>query len=266
MQVRIPLSLVALLLAVEAFSQQSAKPRPSFLLHGNPLITLGGTGAIHGVVIAHDGQPAKGITVTVVWLCPETCQFVMSNAMTNEAGEYRFDPVTFGNYDVFVGDVFDLVGSPSKFTATLNDRVELSPDQPEAEARFEVCEQCTPYNRPRGYAGKVTGVVVGQTRTVGCVSVRRDGSSYVEAYHEDFWERIDAPGRLEALDKFESDVQELMQRIRSFRDSNACAHAVFAEAVRRIETEDREELDKRLRAEYREKQERRLGIAPITGH
>jgi hypothetical protein len=142
-RMRIPLTLVALLLAVEAFSQQSAKPRPAVLLHGDPVITLGGTGAIHGVVIAHDGQPAKGITVTAFWLCPESCQIVMSSTTTNEAGEYRFEPVTFGKYAVFVGNVLDFVDSPSKFTATplTEDKVELSPDDPEAEVRFEVRER-----------------------------------------------------------------------------------------------------------------------------
>jgi hypothetical protein len=141
-KVRIPLTLVALLLAVEAFSQQSAKPQPAVLLHGDPIITLGGTGAIHGVVIAHNGQPAKGITVTALWHCAETCQIVMSSTTTNDAGEYRFEPVTFGKYDVFVGWLVDLVDYPPKFTATpLSDEVELSPDHPVAEVRFEVCER-----------------------------------------------------------------------------------------------------------------------------
>jgi hypothetical protein len=143
-RMRIPLALVALLLTVEAFGQQSAKPRPAVLLHGDPVLILGEvTGAIHGVVIAHGGQPAKGVTVTAHWLCPEVCQFVMSRTTTNEAGEYRFEPVTFGKYALFVGDVFDLGGSPSKFTASpLSDHtVELSPDHPEAEVRFEICER-----------------------------------------------------------------------------------------------------------------------------
>jgi hypothetical protein len=115
-----------------------------------------------------------------------------------------------------------------------------------------------------GYAGKVTGVVVGQSRTPGCIRVRREGSATtVETYNEAFWDHIDSPERLESLDKFEFDVRELMRRIRSFRDSDGRTHAVFSEAMHRIEKEDREALDARLRAEYREKQERRLGVAPI---
>jgi hypothetical protein len=158
---RIPLILVVLLVAVEAFGQQPAKPQPSVLLHsdpiyiilggthGIPIYTLGGTGAIHGVVIAHNGQPAKGITVTALLLCPETCPALESSAVTDEAGEYRFEPVTFGKYDVFVGGLSDfVVGFPSKFAATpLSDQVELSPDDPEAEVGFEVCERVPHKNK-----------------------------------------------------------------------------------------------------------------------
>lgn len=143
-QMRIPLTVVALFLAVEAFSQQSAKPRPAVLLHGKSAAEAReATGAIYGVVIAHGGRPAKGITVTALWLCPETCMTVMSSTLTNEAGEYRFEPVTFGKYSLSVPYPFDLPGSPPKFTACpLGDNtVELSPDHREAEVRFEVCER-----------------------------------------------------------------------------------------------------------------------------
>jgi hypothetical protein len=68
----------------------------------------------------------------------------MSTAVTNEAGEYQFEPVTYGKYSLFVGgDVFGLGGSRLKSTATLliGERVELSPDHPQAEVRFEIPER-----------------------------------------------------------------------------------------------------------------------------
>jgi hypothetical protein len=67
----------------------------------------------------------------------------MSTTTTNEAGVYRFEPVTFGNYEVFVGYLpIDLLVSPPAITATpLSDTtVELSLDHREAEVRFEVCK------------------------------------------------------------------------------------------------------------------------------
>jgi hypothetical protein len=129
----------AALLTVEAFSQQSARPQPSSLLYGSFAVSPETTGAIHGVVIAQDGRPAKGVLVTVLRLCPddEACFVVTSNTTTNEAGEYLFEPVTFGNYSVFVGWLVEL--DPPRFTATpLSEAVELSLDHPEAEVRFEV--------------------------------------------------------------------------------------------------------------------------------
>jgi len=138
LRMRIPLALVVLLLTVEAFSQQ-AKPGPVFnayvgvLVHGDDP-----TGAIHGVV-TRDSKPAKGISVTAHWVCPEGCLFMASTVITNDAGEYRFEPVTFGKYSVFVGSAMDLVG-PQKPTAPplSYDKVELSPNHAGAEVRFEV--------------------------------------------------------------------------------------------------------------------------------
>ena len=141
---RIPLACFALFLTVETFSQNPAKPRPAVLLHGKSTAEArGATGAIYGVVVAHGGQPAKGITVTALWLCPETCTAVMSSTVTNEAGEYRFEPVTLGKYGLSVPYPFDLPGSLSRFTASpLSDNtVDLSPDHPEAEVHFEISER-----------------------------------------------------------------------------------------------------------------------------
>ena len=143
---KLPLTLVALFLTVGAFSQQSAKPIPSVLLHGQQVVGQP-TGAIHGVVIGHGGQPAKRIRVVAFWDCPGPCQIVMSTAMTNEAGEYRFEPVTLGRYSLCAGASSMLTPSPfsgcSMFTTSplSANPVELSLDHPEAEVRFEVRER-----------------------------------------------------------------------------------------------------------------------------
>jgi hypothetical protein len=69
----------------------------------------------------------------------------MSNTLTNEAGEYRFEPVSFGDYLVFVGDFFTLIGPNSESPATPfnGTTVELSSDHPEAEVQFEICKKPT---------------------------------------------------------------------------------------------------------------------------
>jgi hypothetical protein len=127
------------------YREVSAQTIPAVLLHGGSG-TAAGTGAIHGVIVTPDGQPAKGITVTAFWLGPDilgTHPVEMSTTTTNEAGVYRFEPVTFGNYEVFVGYLpIDLLVSPPAITATpLSDTtVELSLDHREAEVRFEVCK------------------------------------------------------------------------------------------------------------------------------
>ncbi len=134
---RIPLILVALLLTVEAFSQQ-AKPRPVFVISAGVLVHGDDpTGAIHGVVTL-DGKPAKGITVTAQWLCPEVCFNMASSVITNEAGEYRFEPVTFGQYSVFVGTMFDLLPLPKSVAPLKYEKVELSPVHPDSEVRFDI--------------------------------------------------------------------------------------------------------------------------------
>jgi carboxypeptidase family protein len=140
---KILLPLIALLWAVGSFSQQSASPHPSVLLHEDPGNALGGTGAIYGVVIDGNGQPASGITVTAFWLCPKVCQYITSSAVTNKAGKYRFDPVTFGKYVVSVGEMYGHVGPPSRRAAAArgDHKVQLSSDHPEAEVRFEVRER-----------------------------------------------------------------------------------------------------------------------------
>lgn len=67
----------------------------------------------------------------------------MSSTVTTEAGEYLFDPVTFGEYTVSVGDPFDLGDSPPRVSAPpLSDsNIELTSDHPEAEVRFELFER-----------------------------------------------------------------------------------------------------------------------------
>jgi Carboxypeptidase regulatory-like domain len=144
---RIGLALVVLLLTVQTFSQQSAKANPAVLLHGDHPPAVGeATGAIQGFVISPQGQPVKGVLVTVHWVCPESCFGAMSSTVTDDAGVYRFEPVSFGKYAVFVGLPFDFGDIPSIGCATpLTDyTVELSADHPEAEVRFELCERVPP--------------------------------------------------------------------------------------------------------------------------
>jgi len=125
------------------YRQVPAQTTTAVFLHEGP--GTAGTGAIHGVIVTPDGKPAKGITVTALWLGPDifgTDLIDMSTTITNEAGVYRFEPVTFGNYEVFVGHLpIHLLGSPPAIKATpLSDTtVELSLHHPEAEVRFEVC-------------------------------------------------------------------------------------------------------------------------------
>lgn len=66
------------------------------LLHGDEQ----GRGAIRGVVIGRNGEPAGHAGVMVVWLCPKGCPTVRSSTTTNSIGEFRFDPITVGKYIV----------------------------------------------------------------------------------------------------------------------------------------------------------------------
>lgn len=153
-----PHSLLAQRSASNDKPQAFAGCHHAVLLHGDPPLKFGeATGAIHGIVISSQGQPVKGVLVTAHWVCPESCFATMSSTTTDEAGEYRFEPVTFGEYAVFVGLPFDLGGLPSNPCATpLTDyTVELSTDHPEAEVRFQLCERVPPKNKQFG-----TGVTV----------------------------------------------------------------------------------------------------------
>src|SRR5947209_4499269 len=94
---KIAFALTVLWLTVAASSQESKQPSNGVLIgsSGQP------AGEIRGVVIGQDGQPVKGIRLGAVMQCPGACVFWMSDTITNQAGEYRFQRLPLRKYSVF---------------------------------------------------------------------------------------------------------------------------------------------------------------------
>ena len=112
---------VAFLLLATAVSQQRDKPRPK--------------GAIQGITIGDDGQPAKGIRLTAHPVGGVVRGPVFPSAITNDTGEYRFENLPrWGRYSVYAED--DDAGY-SRFSTGPADceswEVEVTPAHPEAE-------------------------------------------------------------------------------------------------------------------------------------
>jgi hypothetical protein len=109
----------ALLAGVSA--QQDTEPTPK--------------GAIYGIALGQDGQPAKHIRLIAHPLDAALAARLPSTE-TNDAGEYRFENVPWwGRYTVYADD--ENAGYSSFSTGyasvTSHPEVELSPEQPKAE-------------------------------------------------------------------------------------------------------------------------------------
>src|ERR1700724_718813 len=112
---------VGFLLLVTAVAEQYDEPPPK--------------GAIYGIAIGQDGQPAKGIGLTASPLGVALAA-VLPHTRTNDAGEYRFENVPWwGRYTVYGDDENE--GYSSFSTGPAGDstppEVELTPEHPEAE-------------------------------------------------------------------------------------------------------------------------------------
>ncbi len=115
------LVFLGFLLLATAVAQQHDEPRPK--------------GVIYGIAIGQDGQPAKGIGLTV---CPLGVPLgtALPHTKTNDAGEYRFENLPWwGRYTVYAED--EEAGYSSFSTGPAGDghpsEVELTPEHREAE-------------------------------------------------------------------------------------------------------------------------------------
>lgn len=119
-RMKITLALAVLWLTVGASGQQSQDL----------------AGQIHGIVVGTDGQPAQGIRLSAVMECPDECPFRMSETITNQAGEYRFQHLPLGTkYAVFTDNT--KAGYP-RFGPAPAGVIEMRVDQPEAELRIDL--------------------------------------------------------------------------------------------------------------------------------
>lgn len=100
-------------------------------------------GVIHGVVIGQDGQPAAGMGLDA-YPVGRDLAFVIPHTSTSPAGEYRFDTLCPGRYEVLAND--PAAGypdtSPQWYEFIYGPRhvqeVKLTSKQPEAELRVEL--------------------------------------------------------------------------------------------------------------------------------
>jgi len=113
--------VIGILLLSGAAAQQKEKSGPQ--------------GAIHGIAISQDGQPAKRIGLTAEPL-GVAVGAVLPHARTNDAGEYRFESVPWwGRYTVYAED--EEAGYSRFSTGPAGDsnliEVEVTPEHPEGE-------------------------------------------------------------------------------------------------------------------------------------
>jgi hypothetical protein len=119
-RMKIALAFAVFSLAVGAFGQQSRD--------------VGGE--IHGIVVGPDGQPAKEMRLSAVMECPSGCPFWMSDSVTNQAGEYRFQHLPLGRkYAVYADNT--KAGYP-RFGPAAAGIVEVRADHPVAELRVDL--------------------------------------------------------------------------------------------------------------------------------
>src|SRR6202167_2020066 len=87
------------------------------------------TGEIHGTVVGH-GRSAKGMLLSAVMECPSICSFWMTQTVTDQDGEYRFQHLPLGmKYSVFADNT--KAGYP-RFGPGPAGTVELTASHPEA--------------------------------------------------------------------------------------------------------------------------------------
>jgi hypothetical protein len=112
---------VGLLLVVAAAAQQHQQPAPK--------------GEIYGIVIAQDGEPAKGLGLTAEPLGVGLAA-ALPHTKTNDAGEYRFESLPWwGRYTVYANDeeagYSDISNGPAGNSHPAE--VEIRPEHPRAE-------------------------------------------------------------------------------------------------------------------------------------
>lgn len=101
-----------------------------------------------------------------------------------------------------------------------------------------------------GWAGKRTGVIVGQGREPGTVRIRVDGSNEAQTWWEGFWLLRDSPETTKVLENFKSAVQQTADDLRTYLKSDPQARTVLREAMRLIEEEERREFAEKWIAEH----------------
>jgi hypothetical protein len=100
-------------------------------------------GKIYGIVIGHDGQPARGIGLTAQPL-GVLLATVLPHTKTNQRGEYRFENIPWlGRYTVYADDEEAGYSSYSTGPAGLGNpaEVELSPVHIQAEFNLRLPQQ-----------------------------------------------------------------------------------------------------------------------------
>jgi hypothetical protein len=114
------LALAVLWLAVGASRQQPENLR----------------GEIHGFVISHDGHLVKNMRLFAVMHCPSACAFWMSETISNQAGEYRFQRLPLGRkYDVFA---YNTKAGYPPFGPAAAGSVEVMVGEPVVELRIDL--------------------------------------------------------------------------------------------------------------------------------
>ncbi len=95
-------------------------------------------GAIYGVVVTRDGQRAKGINLTAYPLGVFVLAGILPTTRTNDVGEYRFENLDFGRYNVYADD--EEAGYSIASNGPLGDRYprETEISQQHSEAEFLV--------------------------------------------------------------------------------------------------------------------------------
>ena len=117
---KIGLALAVLWLAVVASGQPPANLR----------------GEIHGFVVSHDGHLVKNMRLAAVMHCRSACAFWMSETISNQAGEYRFQHLPLGKkYDVFADNT---KGGYPPFGPAAAGSVEVTVGQPVVELRIDL--------------------------------------------------------------------------------------------------------------------------------
>lgn len=104
-----------------------------------------------------------------------------------------------------------------------------------------------------GWAGKRTGVIVGQGQEAGMVRIQLDeggGRNEPQLWWEGHWLLRDSPETTKAIETFEATIQQTVNRMKLWLESDPQARAALREAMYRIEEEERREFSRQWAAEH----------------